>query len=124
MNAKALKRSIENETFTRINDEIWESEHWLRLGVRFFPKNLIIDMRFYVLQSRLSIGAEVCMLYGETYFEGALISEKDNEEHHISKKVLEMLPARKIKECEGSRVVLSQCKISKKNLENIQRIIW
>lgn len=117
MDAKALKRSVESETFRRINDEIWESEHWLRLGVRFFPKNLIADMRFYVPQNRLSIGADVCMLYGETYFEGALISEKDNEEHHISKKVLEMLPARKIKECEGSRIVLSQCKISKRQFK-------
>lgn len=120
MNAKALKRSIENETFTRINDEIWESEHWLRLSTRFFPKNLIVDMGFSIPLNKRCIGADVFLLYGETYLVSALIEEREDKEHQISQKVLEVLPARKIKKAmsqEGSRLVFSQCSISKKEFK-------
>lgn len=41
-NAKILKESVESEEFSALKgDVIWESEHWLRIGGIFFPKNMI-----------------------------------------------------------------------------------
>lgn len=77
MNAKELKRSIENENFRKIHNNIWESEHWLRLDLRFIPKSLVTRIFFTNTYGSNGMSAEIYMLNGVKFYEVGLTGLTD-----------------------------------------------
>lgn len=69
MNAKELKRSVENEIFRKIHNNIWESEHWLRLDLRFVPKSLVTRIFFTNTNGSNGMSAEIYLLNGVKFYE-------------------------------------------------------
>lgn len=79
-------------------------------------------MRFYIPLNRRSIGADVNLIYGDIYFEGALINEKENREKQISEQTMGILPVRKIINVNPGKykgLVTSRCSISRKEFKEI-----
>lgn len=101
VNAKTLKRSIESETFRKINSDIWESDHWIRMKRKIYPKSLISDLYFSGV-SNGGFNAIVYMVYSKEYWVQSVVRRYADTRNEEMKKTVASVPVSKLAERPGA----------------------